>query len=268
MKDLITVVVPNYNNEKYISKCVESIQKQTYTNLEILIIDDRSIDKSREVIEMMASADDRIRPIFNEFNLGISENRHKGIVMAKGEFVTTLDADDYLCDGSKIEREHRIMCASQKNNVIAFSDFTLVDSLDVPLKQQDVKPVEYGDIFSCILSRTCKIPRDFMFTKEQYLQSGGFNPSLKMYEDWDLKIRMSSRYKFVYSGVIGIAYRRHQDGLSSVKRHVHYKWLMKIYNANIKLFSDRVTVGEKHAFKKFIDDNFDYRHKLLSLFVR
>ncbi len=267
MNDLVTVVVPNYNNEQYIRKCVESIQEQTYSNLEILIIDDGSTDSSIEIIEEMAESDERILPVFNDKNLGISANRHKGIMLANGTYITTLDADDYLYDSSKIEREHEIMNASAKDSVLAFSNFILVNKTGVPLKQQDDRPVEDGDLFSCILSRTCKTPRDFMFTKDQFTESGGFNMALKMYEDWDLKIRMSSRYRFVYTGIDGIAYRRHQSGLSSVKRHVHYKWLKKIYNANIKLFSERVAPDTKRAFEKFIEDNFDYRHKILSFFV-
>lgn len=267
MKDLVTVVVPNYNNEQYIAKCIESIQEQTYSNLEILIIDDKSTDASIDIIKEMAVNDVRILPIFNEKNLGIAENRHKGIMSAQGKYITTLDADDYFYDRSKIEREQEIMNASEHNSVVAFSDFILVNKSGVLLKQQDERSVEDGDLFSCILSRTCKIPRDYMFTKEQYTLSGGFNTKLKMYEDWDLKIRMSSRYNFVFTGIDGIAYRRHQSGLSSVKRHVHYKWLKKIYNANLKIFSKRVSAGTKRAFEKFIEDNFDYRHKLLSFFV-
>jgi hypothetical protein len=160
-----------------------------------------------------------------------------------------------------------IVSAADSSDVIAFSNFILVDKMGTPLKQQDNKPIREGDLFLCIFARTCKIPRDFMFTKQQYLQAGGYNPALKMYEDWDLKIRLSSRCRFEYTGIDAIAYRRHQNGLSAVKRHVHYKWLTKINRMNSRIFSDRITNTANQEFKKFILENFDYRHKLLSLFV-
>jgi len=268
MSELVTVVIPNYNNEHFLGECVRSVQEQTYRNLEILIIDDVSTDASIDIIKTLASDDTRICPVFNEKNLGIAENRHKGIMLSKGKYITTLDADDFYCDSRKIESEYKLMAGAEDYSVLAFSNFILVDKSGVPLKQQDDRDMVAGDLFSCILSRTCKVPRDYMFTKEQYEQSGGFNFKLKMYEDWDLKIRMSSRYKFIYTGIDGVAYRRHHSGLSSVKRHAHYKWLMRIYRMNVRKFSKRVNDKTKCEFKKFIDDNFDYRHKFLSLFVR
>jgi glycosyltransferase involved in cell wall biosynthesis len=266
--ELISVVVPNYNNETYIEQCIESIQKQTWENLEIIIIDDKSTDDSVKIIKSMAANDMRIKPIFNDVNLGIARNRHKGIMEANGRYLTTLDADDYLCNDAKLEKEYMIVSKEGSGDVIAFSNFMLVDAKGAPLKQQDIKPIRQGDLFSCIFARTCKIPRDFMFTKRQYLQSGGYNPALKMYEDWDLKIRLSSRCRFEYTGIDAVAYRRHQNGLSAVKRHVHYKWLTKINRMNSKVFAHRITNEANQDFKKFILENFDYRHRLLSLFIR
>jgi glycosyltransferase involved in cell wall biosynthesis len=178
MNDLITVVVPNYNNDSYIVQCIESIQNQTYTDLDIVVIDDKSTDKSIEIINKLAASDERVRPIFNEANIGIAANRHKGIINAYGKYITTLDADDYLYNRSKIEREYEIMNETRQNNVLVFSNFLLVDRSGALLKHQDEKPIKEGDLLSCILSRSCKIPRDYMFTKEQYTASGGLNKKL------------------------------------------------------------------------------------------
>lgn len=92
---LITVIVPVYNIEKYLERCVESIRNQTYTNLEILLVDDGSTDKSGEMCDAFAKEDDRIRAIHKE-NGGSSSARNLGITQAKGEYLGFVDSDDYI----------------------------------------------------------------------------------------------------------------------------------------------------------------------------
>ncbi len=95
MKDLISVIVPVYNVEKYIGKCVESIERQTYDNLEIILVDDGSTDTSGLICEELARKDKRIR-VFHQDNKGLSEARNKGLEKAKGEYIGFVDADDVI----------------------------------------------------------------------------------------------------------------------------------------------------------------------------
>lgn len=92
----ITVAIPCYNGEKTIERCVESILAQTYTNYELLIINDGSKDNTPAVIEELAKKDGRIRIITQE-NRGLSATRNRGIEEAKGEYISFIDADDYIC---------------------------------------------------------------------------------------------------------------------------------------------------------------------------
>ena len=92
----ITVAIPCYNGEKTIERCVESILAQTYTNYELLIINDGSKDNTPAVIEELAKKDSRIRIITQE-NRGLSATRNRGIEEAKGEYISFIDADDYIC---------------------------------------------------------------------------------------------------------------------------------------------------------------------------
>lgn len=94
-KPLISIVVPVYNVEKYVQKCIESIINQTYKNLEILLIDDGSSDSSGKICDEMAKKDSRIIVIHNE-NGGASVARNTGIRMAKGEYIGFVDSDDYI----------------------------------------------------------------------------------------------------------------------------------------------------------------------------
>lgn len=92
---LISVIIPVYNVEKYLPACLDSVLSQTYKNLEILLIDDGSTDKSSRICKLYASRDARIR-LVREKNAGLSGARNKGIGLAKGEYLTFLDSDDFL----------------------------------------------------------------------------------------------------------------------------------------------------------------------------
>jgi hypothetical protein len=115
-----------------------------------------------------------------------------------------------------------------------FSGIVLIDSGGDVIGKQHAT-IKEGMLLNDILSRTCMIPRDFLFTKEQYLQAGGFDNRIAIYEDWDLKIRLASENKFFYSGIDGIGYRRHGKGLSAVSPLRHILWLNRVFVKNIGL---------------------------------
>ncbi len=92
---LISVIVPIYNVEKYLDRCIESIVNQTYENLEIILVDDGSPDKSPKMCDEWAKKDKRIKVIHKE-NGGLSDARNSGIDIAKGEYLTFIDSDDYV----------------------------------------------------------------------------------------------------------------------------------------------------------------------------
>ena len=94
---LITVIVPVYNVEKYLRRCLDSIIGQTYQNLEILCIDDGSIDNSGVICEQYAARDARIKVIHQE-NQGLSTARNRGLDAAEGEYIAFVDSDDYILE--------------------------------------------------------------------------------------------------------------------------------------------------------------------------
>ena len=93
--DLITVIIPVYNVEKYLKECLESIINQTYKNLEIILIDDGSTDASGEICDEYSKRDNRIR-VVHKANGGLSSARNLGLDIANGEYVTFIDSDDYI----------------------------------------------------------------------------------------------------------------------------------------------------------------------------
>ncbi len=93
---MISIIVPVHNTEAYLDQCVKSLVNQTYTDLEILLIDDSSTDGSGAIIDKWAEADSRIRAVHNRENLGVSRSRNIGLELARGEYIAFVDSDDFL----------------------------------------------------------------------------------------------------------------------------------------------------------------------------
>ena len=93
---LISVVVPVYNAEKYLDRCITSILGQSYKNFELLLIDDFSTDQSHAFCKKIAKNDKRVRVLLNERNKGVSFTRNRGLEEAKGKFITFIDSDDWV----------------------------------------------------------------------------------------------------------------------------------------------------------------------------
>lgn len=105
-KGLISVIIPVYNVEIYIGRCLESVLNQSYSNLEIICIDDKGKDDSCKIVEKYMQEDSRIMLYRNEENLGLGASRDKGLQCCTGEYVTFIDSDDYIESGY-IERFYK-----------------------------------------------------------------------------------------------------------------------------------------------------------------
>lgn len=97
MKTSVSIVVPVYNQEKYIEQCIESILRQTYTNFECILVDDGSTDNSPQICDKYAKKDSRIKVIHKK-NHGVSSARKDGYELASSEYICFLDSDDFLAD--------------------------------------------------------------------------------------------------------------------------------------------------------------------------
>lgn len=95
MNDLISVVVPIYNVEKYLEKCLNSILKQTYKNIEVILVDDGSPDNCGKICDEYALKDKRIK-VIHKINGGLSDARNAGINIATGKYITFIDSDDFI----------------------------------------------------------------------------------------------------------------------------------------------------------------------------
>src|SRR5690554_1428301 len=94
MNNLVSIITPTFNSEKYIRQTIQSVQNQTYQNWEMIIVDDYSSDTTVKIIEEIAKQEPRITLIKSDKNSGPAISRNKGIEKAKGKYMTFLDADD------------------------------------------------------------------------------------------------------------------------------------------------------------------------------
>ncbi len=93
----VNVIVPNYNNEKYLERCLTSLQNQTEKDIEFILVDDASTNKSLDIMEIYHNKDSRFKIISSSKNEGVSIARNKGIEIATGKYIGFVDSDDYIC---------------------------------------------------------------------------------------------------------------------------------------------------------------------------
>lgn len=127
MDELISVIVPIYNTGKYLVECVESLRKQTYSNIEIILVDDGSTDASIEICDEFAEKDSRVK-VFHKKNEGVAVARNFGIQQSNGQYVVIVDSDDVAVD-----RMIEVLYTKIKENDadIAVGNYYIYDESDV-----------------------------------------------------------------------------------------------------------------------------------------
>lgn len=134
MNELVSVIVPVYNVEKYLSKCIDSILNQTYSNLELILVDDGSTDESGRICDEYAAKDDRIRVIHKE-NGGQGSARNMALDVMTGEFVAFVDSDDYI----ELNMFEKMVDAAQCYNADVVATSFLMNT---PFRQIETETVE------------------------------------------------------------------------------------------------------------------------------
>ena len=255
---LLTVIIANYNYGLYIRECLESILTQTFKNLEIIVFDDCSDDDSRPIIrEFEHRYPGVVTGIFTPVKKGVTLARHEAILKSRADYITTIDSDDYYYDPRKLEKEWELITHHKQTtgkDIIAFSNIALVNRDKSVIRiQGSPDTIKEGNILKEIMTRSCMIPRDFIVSKEAYFAVGGYDRRFSIYEDWDLKIRLAQKYEYYYSGLTGIAYRRHGTGLSSLPIKDNLKWLKKVFKKNKKLAPKAEKKAIIAGFNQFVE---------------
>ena len=120
MTNLVSIIVPAYNVERYLEKCLTSLVSQSYRNIEVIVVNDGSTDSTQKIVDDFSLKYPSIIKSFEKMNGGIADTRNFGLSKVKGEYFTFLDSDDYM-ENDTIERMLNV--ALEKGSDIVFSDF-------------------------------------------------------------------------------------------------------------------------------------------------
>lgn len=233
MRPLVSVVLPNYNNARWLEKALRSVAAQSYPEIEIVVVDDASTDHSRDLLDELRGRLDRPWQILhNRENLGVTVARHQGLEASRGHYLTTLDPDDFFWDSEKIAREVAVV-EEAEGRAAGFSDIIWVDEEDREIfRAAHEYSVAEGWIEDALLTRSCLIPRDYVIERSLYFEVDGFDLSLTHFEDWDLKLRLARKIPFRYTGGAGTAYRQHAISIRRVHAEALLRWQRYVFAKN------------------------------------
>ncbi len=208
---VISVIIPVYNGDRYIVQAVESALGQTFTNLEIIVVDDGSTDRTQQVLQPYF---DRIRYIYQE-NQGVAAARNLACQLAQGEFLAFLDADDYFLP-SKLEKQLACFNADPGLDMVQ-TGWLMVDETGREISA--VKPWQQApklDLESFILYK-CVRPSAMMLRRKWWEKLGGFDSQFPLAEDLDFALRLAFKgCKTVWLEETLICYRQHNSNLMSI----------------------------------------------------
>lgn len=204
----ISVIIPAYNAQNTIVETVESVRQQTFQDLEIIVIDDGSQDRT---CELLATISDKRLKVYSHPNKGVSTARNIGIARAQGEYISFIDADD-LWTVDKLEKQLATLQANPEASV-AYS--WIVVMLESPDNRGQVnlfpgKKIPFtGNIYPKLLLDNFIGNGSNILAKAEAIKSvGEFEPSFTSCEDWDYYLRLANRYNFALVPEHQIFYRK------------------------------------------------------------
>lgn len=257
----LTVIIPNYNKEKYLRKCIGSVLEQSLQPEEIIVVDDLSTDNSRVILKQLEEKYPSVRGIYLAQNGGVSNARNTGLMNARTEYVTFLDSDDYYYNRDKLKNEMSVIqsYAEKGEDVISYSAVVRVsnegDIVYLPNLEKD--RFLNGKIFYRLLAERMggREPRDYCVRRALLLDVGAYSYPKNYFEDLDLLIRLSQKVRFIFSKSYGTAYRDTPGGLSKRSSVEFYETIRSIRNTYINdlPFSGRCLLVWERSLK-IVDD--------------
>lgn len=201
---LVSVICLCYNHERFVEEAIRSVIQQTYGNIEIIIVDDASSDRSPEIIRKLADEHPRLKYIPLTKNHGNCAAFNIGLAASSGEYIIDLAADDLLCE-RRISEGVKVLEEAGPAYGVTISNCELVDEAGkhiryhypVDSQGKSMVPVPEGDVFAEVIKRYFICPPTVMFRKEVIDHLGGYDEALT-YEDFDLWVRSSRDFKYKY----------------------------------------------------------------------
>ncbi|HPL98337.1 MAG TPA: glycosyltransferase [Bacillota bacterium] len=208
---MVSVIIPVYNNEKYLKQAICSVLNQTCKDLEIIVVDDGSTDNSSKIAREFKQV-----KYLRQDNSGPSSARNKGMAVSKGDYIAFLDSDD-LYEAHKIETQVRVFEQHMDADIV-YNDCIVADK---NLKQintiRSEGIYENEKDFLCMLlfRQIIPIPPSIMLRRRCFEEGCLYDEGYKNAEDYEYIIRLAQRYKFKYIPEPLYIYRRHEGNLTN-----------------------------------------------------
>jgi glycosyltransferase involved in cell wall biosynthesis len=247
---LVSVIIPAFNNAQYITECVESVENQTYQNIEIIIIDDGSTDNTENIVKDLQSKHHNItyKKISNSKSPAA---RNAGIAMAKGEFVASIDSDD-AWPPYKIEEQVAELIKYPDAIVLGeVHQFTVNDSGERVWGNKITLPTTSGNYLDTILNLSVHKVVNFntyLMRTSNMRSNGLWDPQFLTAHDWELWARLGKKYKFIHMNKVYQFYRKHDKSTTTARKN-SYSFSLKYQLMMIELHLEK---GIKGYFKKCI----------------
>ncbi len=225
---LVSIIIPAHNSARWISATLDSVLRQTYTNWELIVIDDASTDDTGAIVTrstaQAASSGKNIdiRLIRNETNLGISKSRNLGLHEARGTLIAMLDSDDIWLDEHKLARQVAAFASAASTSTsrplgIVGTWMTTIDEHSAPMQNLQFAQDD-ASIRQAILYKNQIMQSSVLFLKKAAQEIGGYDESLNTMEDHDLWLKIGKQYSFMTLPTYALGYRVHVGGITRRKR--------------------------------------------------
>ncbi len=245
---LISVIIATYNRRDFIVEAVNSALDQTYKNIEVIIVDDGSTDDSRSLIEAEFGTDPRVSYFYQENNKRASAFNH-GLQHARGEFIAIVDSDNRWLP-HRLESGYRALTANPDYD-IAYGDNILIDEQGNEISRENMKRYS-GNITFQLLRDNCVSINTALVPRRCFDELGPMDTSRKRSDDYELWLRFSTAYRFLYVPDFMAEYRVMEDQLSSDKT--------RRFDANWSIISDFRSQHPSALSRKEFDAGFAFFH--------
>ena len=217
----VSVIIPAYNREKYIAQTIESVLNQTYSNIELIVVDDGSTDNTRDILDKYKDKITILEHPGRE-NRGQSAAINLGLKNITGDYVAILDSDDYWVQ-DKLEIQVDYLNKHQDTGVIYGNGFAVDEQGEYLYKIYEDGHKELNDPASVLLDCYLFIPSDSLVRAEIFRKIGGLDESLRAAQDHDLSIKIAEVTRLAYIDKPLFYYRRHSQSISSTKAELRWK---------------------------------------------
>jgi len=194
MKPLVSVVLPTFNRSGQIQCAIQSVLDQTHSDLEAVVVDDRSNDNTVQVVEEYARKDPRVRLIVHNESKGAQAARNTGIKAGSGEWIAFLNSDDKWLPDSL---NSRLQAAATSGSHVVHSDCYVVDPRARGVRQMGVKPMQ-GDVYRQLLRKFCPVFPALLVSREALARIGYLDETIVSWQECDTAIRLAKYYEFSF----------------------------------------------------------------------